>query len=76
MRATTLGSMLLIPPIPLPNGSLSAPCSIDLTAHQGRMARIYLSAAGLPEINPGDSYWQVAEVLLPIPATETITTGR
>ena len=75
MHATTLGSMLLIPPIRLPNGSLSAPCSIDLTTHQGRTARIYINAAGLPEISPCCSYWQVAEVLLPIPATETVTIG-
>lgn len=75
MHATTLGSMLLIPPTRLPNDSLSAPCSIDLTPHQGSIARVYLSAAGMPEINPSDSYWQVAEVVLPIPATETISAG-
>lgn len=74
MRAAINQNNLIIPPVKLPGGALSAGQVVDLTPHQGSVARIYISAAGLPEINPGDSYWQIAEVLLPIPATETITT--
>lgn len=75
MQAAINQNNLIIPPLRLPGGALSVEQTVDLTPLQGRIARVYLSAAGLPEINPCDSYWQVAEVLLPIPATETITTG-
>lgn len=75
MRAAINQNNLIIPPLKLPGGALSAGQVVDLTPHQGSVARIYINAAGLAEINPGDSYWQVAEVTLPPPATETITTG-
>lgn len=75
MQATVNQNNLIIPPVKLPGGALSAGQAVDLTPHQGSVARIYINAAGLPEINPGDSYWQIAEVLLPIPATETVITG-
>lgn len=76
MQATIHGSIIIIPPIVLPGGSVSAEQAIDLSPYQGGVARVYVSAAGGFEINPrADSYWQVAEVTLPPAQFEQAQTG-
>lgn len=75
MKAAINQNNLIIPPVKLPGGALSVEQTVDLTPHQGSVARVYLSAEGLPEFNLSCSYWHVAEVALPAPATEAITTG-
>ena len=76
MKPSIDSHSISIPPVRLPDGTLSTPLTQDMSDYQGRTARVYLSAAGQIEINPQcDSYWMIAEVALPPPATETITTG-
>lgn len=76
MQATINGATINIPALRLPSGALSAAHSIDLTPYQGGAVRVYLSADGAFRVNPAsDSYWQIAEVMLPPAATETVVTG-
>jgi len=76
MKPTASGSVLAIPPLTLPGGGESAPQTLDLAPYQGVTARVYLNAAGRVEVNPAaDSYWQVAEVALPPPASERVQDG-
>jgi len=77
MEASLNAHRLIIPPIALPGGAFSAEHTVDLSAYQGRMVRVYISAAGEVEINPDHhSYWQVAEVLLPPVQYEQVETGE
>ena len=67
------GSAIVIPPLRLPGDGTSAQHRVDLSAYQGGFVRLYVSAAGAAEVNPGaDSYWQVAEVSLPPVAYESV----
>lgn len=76
MRATLNGPCVVIPPILLPDGSLSLDRSADLTEYQGRIARVYVGADGQIFVNPdADSYWQVAEASLPPAVTEQVQIG-
>jgi len=76
MKASINLNSISVPSIRLPDGTFSAPLTQDMSDYQGRTARVYLSATGQIEINPQhDSYWLIAEVALPSPATETISTG-
>lgn len=76
MRSTLNGACVVIPPIALPGGGMSPDHSIDLTDYQGRIARVYVGADGEVSVNPAtDSYWQVAEAVLPPPVTEQVAIG-
>lgn len=76
MKVTLQNSSIDIPKVKLPNGSFSQPLSVDLTAHQGRMVRVYMNKNGQTEINPqSDSYWLIAECNLPAAQTEQVQNG-
>lgn len=76
MQATVNGPNIIIPPIALPGGNRSVEHAVDLSAHQGRIIHVYVSAAGEVEINPRhDTYWQIAEVALPPAQSEQVATG-
>lgn len=71
-----MSSVLNVPSLRLPDGSMSASQSVDLSPYQGGVVRVYVNAAGCIEINPAaESYWQVAEAMLPPAATETVVVG-
>ena len=60
------GSIITIPAITLPDGSLSKAVDLDLAGRAGQAVRIYVDADGLTYINPArDMYWQVAELVIP-----------
>lgn len=76
MKAAINQNNLIIPPAKLPDGSLSAAKTVDLTNYQGRAARVYLSATGQVEINPpANSYWLIAEAVLTPAATQQVQNG-
>lgn len=76
MQASVSGSTITIPPVPLPAGGQSQQQIVDLSPHQGKTARIYLTPQGQPVVNPRcDCWWQVAEVLLPPEAAEQVQIG-
>lgn len=76
MKASINLSNLIIPSIKLPSGAMSATKTVDLSGLQGRSVRVYLSSLGAVEINPPhDSYWLIAESVLPPPATQQVQVG-
>ena len=76
MKAAINQNNLIIPPVKLPDGSLSSAKTVDLTNYHGRSVRVYLSTVGQAEVNPStNSYWLVFEAELPPVAAQQVQNG-